>query len=622
LKIKILLFFIILLSSIKIASSNQPNTRSIAYSDHWLNLYYYKNSRSRVVIDEFFFTKDEEGRQNPEVELNAAIRSFSDSNSKLHCKFPARYTYLSRFYKFPHNIKDDCPDLMEWISNIDADGLYLIFASAYPNNPASMFGHTLFRFAGRRSDDLLNYSVGFLANATDENPLSYAYKGLTGGFLGYFSIKPFYENIGIYNNSEGRDLYEFKINFSQEEVDYLVLHLWELVHIGGIPYYFLDDNCSYFLLLLLNAIRPSLNLDKEFSKSDFIIPVETLKILNKKGILSFYKFRPSIKSRLIYKTETMTFHQKISFLKAIHSIDFSKTINDPLILDGLIDYWNYTNYKKKTNLSISEKERRDSALLNRALIKTKVNISTPKYITQEDNSILKTHNPSRLSISINRNSFKDHNKKLFSANLKYMFGNHNISDSSVGYNDFAYIDYFGLNLEYSRSSTKKSSMKISSATLIDIRSLTPSTITEFNPSWKAHISYQNSCFLCPKDKVLVASGGVGVSGTNSSRNILFYLLFNANFYSKINPYFEFESAIRVAPKNNKNFSSIIRYKQSLFNISFINKNIKLYTQLLSFEFNYYFNPNLYWGCNISKSLQKKDIYKKRLKVSSGVTLNF
>ncbi|MFR8206372.1 MAG: DUF4105 domain-containing protein [Alphaproteobacteria bacterium] len=59
-----------------------------------------------------------------------------------------------------------------------------------------------------------------------------------------------------HNNIENRDIWEYNLDFTPEELDFFVAHLWEVGHAQS-KYYFFTRNCSYMLMETLDAVRPS-----------------------------------------------------------------------------------------------------------------------------------------------------------------------------------------------------------------------------------------------------------------------------------------------------------------------------------------------------------------------------
>jgi hypothetical protein len=280
----------------------------LATAREWLVLGHYRERtfggwRSEVDAPHFFLAAA--GKDDPQAELEATIRAFfappvdpeaeQQSLQAQHpqCRFPARFRWIVERLRAEIPARP-CPRFEEWRAGLRAQSATLIFASAYLNNPASMFGHTLLRLdrAGQASGgDLLAYAINFAANPTTDFPLVYMIAGLTGGFEGVFSTLPYYLKVKEYGDFENRDLWEFPLSFTRAEVDRMVAHLWE-VGAGWLDYFYFDENCSYQLLALLEVGRPSLRLlplDKPW-----VVPADTLRaVLDAPGLVSERRFRPS-----------------------------------------------------------------------------------------------------------------------------------------------------------------------------------------------------------------------------------------------------------------------------------------------------------------------------------------
>ena len=110
-------------------------------------------------------------------------------------------------------------------------GVTILFTDAYMNNPSSLFGHTLFRIdTSRKGTQLLAHGVNYGAVTGEENGVLFAVLGLTGGYMGSFTVKPYYDVINTYNNIENRDIWEMNLDLSPEELNMFVAHLWEIGH--------------------------------------------------------------------------------------------------------------------------------------------------------------------------------------------------------------------------------------------------------------------------------------------------------------------------------------------------------------------------------------------------------
>ncbi len=133
-----------------------------------------------------------------------------------------------------------CNELENFLKALSPRSATLVFPTAYMNSPASMFGHTLIRIDGDYQSRLISYAINYAANTGDEGGISYLIKGLFGYFKGYFSILPYYEKIEEYNDLDMRDMWEYELNLSEDEVRRMVLHIWELKDIYSY-YYFFDE---------------------------------------------------------------------------------------------------------------------------------------------------------------------------------------------------------------------------------------------------------------------------------------------------------------------------------------------------------------------------------------------
>ena len=69
-------------------------------------------------------------------------------------------------------------------------------------------------------------------------------------------------------------MWEYRLNLSEEETKRMIWHISELNEIY-LNYYFFQKNCSYNLLYLLEAARPTLNLVNKFKMA--VMPIETIR---------------------------------------------------------------------------------------------------------------------------------------------------------------------------------------------------------------------------------------------------------------------------------------------------------------------------------------------------------
>jgi hypothetical protein len=103
---------------------------------------------------------------------------------------------------------------------------------------------------------------------------------------------------------ENRDVWEYELNLSPPEIDRVLMHIWELGPVY-FDYYFFDENCSYYLLELLDAARPDLNLTAPFRW--WAIPSDTVRELVKQpGLVRRTVYRPSNATVIRHRLELMS----------------------------------------------------------------------------------------------------------------------------------------------------------------------------------------------------------------------------------------------------------------------------------------------------------------------------
>ncbi|MDD5301971.1 MAG: DUF4105 domain-containing protein, partial [Elusimicrobia bacterium] len=271
----------------------------------WLRLLHYRPKgagwRSEADGGKFFLAPD--GRTNPGAELEADLAAFfapePAKGQHPQCRFPARYHWLKQKLSFdPSRLTERaCPDFEAWRGAIDAEAVSVVFASAFLNNPASMYGHTFLRLHRKGgSDALLDYTINFAASPDTSNALMYTLRGLNGSFKGEYSLLPFYMKTQEYGSLEMRDLWDYRLNLTPPQIEDLIRHGWEMgsTHFN---YYFFTKNCSYQLLTLLEAADETLEVGGKFRWA--VIPADTVRVLlDRPGLVEPPLYRPSFVSEI------------------------------------------------------------------------------------------------------------------------------------------------------------------------------------------------------------------------------------------------------------------------------------------------------------------------------------
>lgn len=269
----------------------------IAHEAGWLSLMHYRRQRngtwkSEAISPSFFL--DGAGRIAPKAELVASLGAIlSGDRGGFACRFPARYEWLVKRFQMAGapDVAKDCPSLASWYSTFSGDRISVSFASSYLESPSSMFGHTFLKISSRTGGELLSQTVNYAAKTDAKvSDIEFVRKGLFGGFPGEADILPFYRRLRTYSEDDGRDIWEYELNLTPSEIRLLLLHVWETKD-GTFDYYFIDENCAYQTLALIDVARPDLGLLKEYTGAT--LPIDTIRTLKASGLVTAQQLWPA-----------------------------------------------------------------------------------------------------------------------------------------------------------------------------------------------------------------------------------------------------------------------------------------------------------------------------------------
>lgn len=460
----------------------QTYWRQLLRDPHPKSAHYSTTVSTRAGSTRYFLASH--GEQDARAELVSSVNAFSQpwpgaSTDNPSCRFPARRQWLTA--QLPIQAKNwpvaKCDELDTWLKGLDTGQVTLVFASDYLNNPSSMFGHTLLRLDARtQSDDtrLLAYAINYSAQTNTSNGLEFAWKGLTGGYPGAYSLMPYYEKVKEYNDWESRDLWEYELNLNAAEINTLLLTQWDWRGITA-PYYFFSRNCSYELLGLLDMARPGLALQAQFPGS--AIPTDTLRsVLAEPGLLKRVTWRSASGTRLqamltrnsrdvnlaaLALTQTPN-SSALETLTATEKAQALETAYDDL-------YLRYVAH---------EASRQSTPPLLRQLLVERSQIPvTDQRVAPQQPAI----NPENGHDTARWGLGYGHDSKDF-ALLHYRPAYHDWLDSSGGYREGARVDFLDLNLRM-----QPSRIAIDSATLVGIDSLAPANALHQPLSWSVRL---------------------------------------------------------------------------------------------------------------------------------------
>lgn len=346
---------------------------------------FYSSARSLISEKAFFLSPD--GKNNPEHELIATLKAFNKpmlldaKKNEMHpqCRYAARFHWLVDELKIDRNKMEfqPCPELHKFIDFLDYEGVSLVFSNYVADGPGSLFGHTFLRLhrnTDMQSDSaLLDDIANFSAFVPAVKGWLYPIKGLAGGYQGRFSVVPYYQKIQEYNNYESRDLWEYRLNLSKKEIRLLELALWE-VGWTYIDYFYLDDNCAYIMLAVLEAAKPELRLTG--STWMYAIPSDTIRVVARSpNLVRNVTYRPSVLSRYIMRASVLNKSENQRLEKLVLN---NNQFLIPSILQGcenqcktkIIDSaLEYIDYKEKlvgSNDPVEYRDLRSNLLMARA----------------------------------------------------------------------------------------------------------------------------------------------------------------------------------------------------------------------------------------------------------------
>ena len=399
-----MLGFLFFSSALK--AEEMPGVAELANSTEWLKLLHYRKifGSYKGLMNSAEFYVSPEGRYNSESEIKAEIQAFNN-NEKVKCAFPARFMWLKSKGLVKGDLSD-CEEYQKFMDGVKPNGVTLLFTSAYMNNPASMFGHTLIRIdTARKGTQMLAHGSNFGANSGTDTGATFALKGLFGGYEGGYNISPYWDIINTYNNIENRDIWEYRLNLTPAEQEKFVNHLYEMKK-ARVRYFFLSKNCSYMILELLEAVRPELDLSSKYQY--WAIPLDTLKTLKDvPGLIGEANYRPARYTKIQASLKSMNKEQYQAFLQAIKQQNYEmeelSEADKPEVLETAYQYYQYRYIAR--DMELKDYRKNSFAVLRK---RSQMPVAEEKEIAGEDPSL--SHDSLQMELNggvYNKRSFEE-----------------------------------------------------------------------------------------------------------------------------------------------------------------------------------------------------------------------
>ncbi|WP_339367405.1 Lnb N-terminal periplasmic domain-containing protein [Vibrio sp. AND4] len=346
---------------------------ALSSSSTWRLLIHYEEGlvkpSSAVTSPSFLLAPN--GKTNPEEELKATIQAFTQEPTT-QCRFPARKIWLESVMPKGLFPEANCPKYQQYLESFATDSVSVVYASGYLGNPASMYGHVLLKFNSGAGAELLDNTFSYGAMVPDsDNKLVYIYKGITGGYQGHFANQKYHHQNLAYNETELRDLWEYKLSLTEENVVFLLAHLWELEN-TSMTYYFFKQNCGYQLAKLLELVvdKPLLAPNKIW-----VMPYDLVMMLNKPETESHVDqvlYHESRQEKLYNRFNQLSASERQSVERIIalpvdETLSLLRSLKEEeakRVIDTMYDYYAFLEVKN-SGLSAIEETKRENLLTER-----------------------------------------------------------------------------------------------------------------------------------------------------------------------------------------------------------------------------------------------------------------
>lgn len=254
-----------------------------------------KKEKSRIHDASFFLSKT--GQTSPKDELIAMLAAIEQGDEQVLCQFPARTQFLVKELAklgVQTAVSDGvCQDFHAWADKIGAQSLSLVFAEEHGNNISSAFAHAFMRMDARADDaqgqfaTAMNYTVAI--NPKD-SAIGSAIKPIIGRYAGVMEILPYREKANDYLVKDERDLWEYRLDLSPDEVMQIMRHLWEVRNLQR-PYYLTHDNCATEIARLVDVVRPDADLTRMLGA--VTTPAKIAQIFDAAKLIDKVNYHPS-----------------------------------------------------------------------------------------------------------------------------------------------------------------------------------------------------------------------------------------------------------------------------------------------------------------------------------------
>jgi hypothetical protein len=516
----------------------------LSESKEWLRLGHYRRKalglRSDADGPDFFLAAD--GKRDPAAELDASLRgffrppTFTTGKVPSHplCRFPARLAWLVTKLSIDRSRlrMPRCEKFEEYWKNASPHSATLVFSSFFISNPASAFGHTFLRInrelepGATKREELLDHGIDYSARVDTSNAFLYGVKGLLGMFPGTFNMYPYYYKVREYNDFESRDLWEYDLDLTRQQVVMLAAHVWELGS-THLDYYYVDENCSYHILTALEAAVPGIDVTSKLR--DVVIPADTVRAVQAQpGLVARIRYRPSLRHLFEARVRGISTDDLavVSALARNTETQLSPELDDEQkirLLDAAIDWNDIVWAKELVKESDSPGARSKQRLLERRAAITKPSADVVVPVPWQSAPHL-SHGSGRITLASglhassggapivegSQGALRD---SRFFYELSWRAAGHDLADPAPGQPSTSRLDFGSVTARLYPARRSLEGLELVDLTLVRIESLNPLGRFALKPSWKVSVAGSRiRDRACADDDCMVFGGGVGGGG--------------------------------------------------------------------------------------------------------------
>lgn len=294
-------------------------------------------------------------------------------------------------------------------------------------------------------------------------------------------------------------MWEYRLGLDADEIGWMIDHLWELKDVD-FDYYFLDENCSFRLLELLEVARPQVDLLSDLRFAE--VPVNTVRAIEEAGLIASRLYRPSKAVELEQAGEELSAAERRMAVRLMKDVSLAEQ-GEYLALAPERRHLVARAAYQATRFRDRTRDNNQQAAANsyRLLQLMHANAAPEPAAIRPPQPPERGHATQMLALSGGQredNGF---------AEIQYRLTYHDWLDNHRGFLDGAWIE--ALNLRVRREESDR--WRLWQLDLVNIRSLAPRTAFVRPTSWFVHAGIDRPEVAGQRDATRFVRGGPGLA---------------------------------------------------------------------------------------------------------------